>query len=170
MREKLERTTMPAAVEALTLRVEQFVAPAAGQHDFFDDRARREDGARAVLERLVARLGTEACRASCCAKTIDPSGDRHAPVLRPKWVRHFSCREKNRIRRCPSMFPLRPLWLLREPRALRSAPATLSRPERSDRLVGRRGRRARLLRRRDTGGRAFGFFGSASSVLHGIWS
>src|SRR3569833_676123 len=62
LREKLARTTIPEPVLAIQLTAGEFVEPRITQSDFFADPHRENDNWSALLDKLRARLGTEAIR------------------------------------------------------------------------------------------------------------
>lgn len=59
-RERLGTVTMPAPARTLSLIAKHFAAPAGSQQDLFDSRARSDEDAAAVIDRLMAKLGTAA--------------------------------------------------------------------------------------------------------------
>ena len=119
-REHLAALTLPARVEALRLAAEAPVMLPARTEDLFGDPDVARDSATLLLDRLRARLGVDAVR------TVLPVAE-HRPerAWRP-------AEPGSRPARGASGAGPRPLWLMAEPRALRSMHAftLLSGPER----------------------------------------
>lgn len=158
IREKLERSPVAAPVAAIELEVEEFAETVAGQPDLFDDRLRHEESWQQLRERLIARLGAESVR----GLTLQAD---HRPEL--------SFRECGPEQGSPALeFPARPLWLLREPRALTAPPSLISKAERvetgwwDDAAV----KRDYYTAETGSGARVWVFQEQDRWFLHGIWS
>jgi protein ImuB len=157
-REKLERSPVAAPVDAIALEVEEFAEAIAGQQDLFDDRLRREESWQQLRERLIARLGSESVRGLVLQAD-------HRPEL--------SFRECGLEQGGPALeFPARPLWLLREPRALTAPPCLISRPERIETGWWDKAAAGRdyYIAETGSGARVWVFQEQDRWFLHGIWS
>lgn len=157
LRERLQRTESPP-VRGLRLSAEDFAAPAELQGDFFDDPAAALEWQQ-TIERLRARLGEEAVWSPAC------TGD-HRPE-------RASIAGDGRMAEAPARGVERPLWLLREPRAIPAPamePAAVERIETGwwDGVPVRRDYFSAELH----GGRAWIFRDLASGqwYLHGWWA
>ena len=163
LREKLAVATMPAPARGVSLIAERFAAPRTAQHDLFDDRPHAEEEAAAVVDRLAARLGAGAVwrlgvvadhRPERAWRAIAP-GDRMLP---------------------PAAFPLRPAWLLREPRRLHRPPplAAANNVERieSGWWDGGDARRDYFACELERGVRGWAYFDhrDGQNYLHGLWA
>lgn len=118
VREKLERTELPAPTQGLRLVADQFAAPTTLQSDLFDSVSKQNEELTHTIDRLAARLGNDQIHAlRICAD--------HRPER--SWEA-ASFTEKSRSWR----FPERPLWLLPEPKPLQlsAMPQITSAPER----------------------------------------
>jgi protein ImuB len=116
VRERLERLCLPSGVTRLELRAAEWVAPQILQQDLFSARALQARNWAGVLDKLRARLGSQA-------------------------VRHLGLREDHRPEQAwcfahptdatapAAAFPARPLWLL-TPVPLKELPPLLGTPER----------------------------------------
>jgi len=118
LREMLEQTELPEAILELILTVNQFVAPNNTQLDFFDDKSKHEQSWSNLLDKLRARLGTNAVKHMGLQDTHLPEKAwcviNHEATDKPA-IAHNS--------------PQRPLWLM-QPRLLHTLPALLGKPER----------------------------------------
>lgn len=117
VRERLERTELPAATWMLSLSADEFSAPAALQRDLVSGELQQAEELAHTLDRIAARVGEEQVRGLKAVADHRPESSwSHAP---------FDSRH-------PTVeFPDRPLWLLPEPRPLRSSIAQIiSGPER----------------------------------------
>jgi len=139
-RERLTALALPAPVAALQLEAEEFVVPLVLQGDFFARERESAQQLQQVLDRLRARLGTEAVRQphihadhrperawrTVLAETVDAGRD--APA--------FSGTEPAAMTTIAAAsttddFPqARPCWLLPDPRAIEAPAALLTGPER----------------------------------------
>jgi protein ImuB len=170
MRERLSREQLPDRVEAIRLVSEEIAPLAAKEGDFFPVTGKDSEAGAQLIERLRARLGEGAVLA--LALRAD-----HRPEL--AWgqtpiISDATSSPKNNW----GLSPIRPLWLLAEPRSLGADPAAtelklLSGPERietgwwdgddigRDYFVGRDGRGEEFWLYRDRGGQWFvhGVFG-----------
>ncbi|AUL99944.1 hypothetical protein B4966_07075 [Rhodocyclaceae bacterium] len=119
-RERLAALALPAPVEALQLTSGAPVALAPKSGDLFGDPDATQHNAGLLLERLIARLGTDAVIG------VQPCAD-HRPERAWRPVRPAT-----RPPAHASAPGLRPLWLLAEPQALRyrAALTLLAGPER----------------------------------------
>ncbi|HEX2584323.1 MAG TPA: DNA polymerase Y family protein [Steroidobacteraceae bacterium] len=117
LREMLERTALPAATVELIISVKQFVAPDIAQLDFFDDKAKREQSWSNLLDKLRARLGTNA------VKHLGLKDD-HLPEK--AWC--VIDAEKQNTDSAP-VSAQRPLWLI-QPKLIQSLPNLIGKPER----------------------------------------
>ncbi|NMG44065.1 DNA polymerase Y family protein [Aromatoleum toluvorans] len=120
-REHLAALALPAPVEALRLSADNPVSTPGRTPDLFGDPDSARDSAALLLDRLRARLGRDAVR------TVHPVSE-HRPE------RAWRLAEPGRLvpRDVPPAAGPRPLWLMREPRALDSIRALtlLNGPER----------------------------------------
>lgn len=162
LREKLERATVAAPVTALALEVARFAQSASGQRDFFDDTAAREDGARAVLERIAARLGPAAVQGMALREDHRPERS-FAPAAALAPLRGTAI---------AAAVAARPLWLLPEPKALAAPPKIVSRPERieSGWWDGAGVARDYYVAETREGSRLWVFRECGRWYLHGVWS
>ena len=117
LREMLEHTTLPAATVELIITVKKFVAPDNTQLDFFDNKARREHSWSNLLDKLRARLGTQAI------KHLGLQDD-HLPEK--AWC---VIGEGNQDKTTSPVSAQRPLWLM-QPQLLHSLPDLIGKPER----------------------------------------
>jgi protein ImuB len=116
LREKLERTELPEAVSEILLLADEFVAPQITQTDFFDDYQRRNDNWSTLLDKLRARLGTDAVRRLGLR-------DDHRPE------NAWCIASDGKTAPVSESFSDRPLWLL-EPTPINSLPQLMGTPER----------------------------------------
>lgn len=114
LRERLERLTLPEPVTDIRLMAEELIAPQILQNDFFDDSAKIDAGWIALLDKLRARLGSEAIRQLGLA-------DDHRPEK--AWIQRHENVE------IETAYPERPLWLL-EPTPIADIPTLCGTPER----------------------------------------
>ena len=108
LREKLERTALPAPVVAVALLSEAIVPFEAERTDLFGDGSSERDW-QAVLEELQARLGHRALKSFVAM-------DDHRPeraVGGREFMRTMGSLEANKF--APTHLPARPLWLLSAP-------------------------------------------------------
>lgn len=116
VRERLERTTLPASVVQIVLKAQRLVAPAIAQGSLFEEHTAQDAQWSQLLDRLRARLGDEAIRELHLL-------DDHRPER--AW-----CIEQSPSAASPTEpLPERPVWLL-DPRPLREPPKLLGNPER----------------------------------------
>jgi protein ImuB len=170
MRERLSREQLPDRVEAIRLVSEEIAPLTAKEGDFFPVASKDSEAGAQLIERLRARLGEGAVHA--LALRAD-----HRPELASEPAAMISSGQGRDDRHHP-LFPLRPLWLLPEPRLLGADPAStelklLSGPERietgwwdggdigRDYFVGRDERGEEFWLFRDRGGQWF---------VHGIFA
>lgn len=114
-RERLERTTLVAPVEAITVAADQFVPLGDTQYELIDGGQRKDRDWQDLLDTLRARLGDDAVGQLSL-------WDDHRPER--AW------RVQEGPQKPPEKpFPDRPFWLL-EPRRLNRLPKVVSRPER----------------------------------------
>jgi len=129
LREKLERTMLHEPVSELRIAATELVAPQALQGDFFDDRARRQHDWSALLDKLRARLGSEAVRR---LGLRDDHRPEHAWCIRTEDDRppanEGGSNEGGSYPDRPDS-PDRPLWLL-EPTPIARLPKLFGAPER----------------------------------------
>ncbi|HUH92941.1 MAG TPA: DNA polymerase Y family protein [Casimicrobiaceae bacterium] len=114
LRERLARATLPDRVEAIRLASEETARLDGKDGDFFAPSRNAEAGTE-LVERLRARLGEEAVR------TLALHAD-HRPERAWRWERNVSVAAAQSHAE-PGELPVRPLWLLPEPRALPEGPA-----------------------------------------------
>jgi protein ImuB len=100
-RERLQRVQLPDDVEALTLRAQDFVPLASSTHDFFATKGDAQHSAAALIERLQARLGSEAVHSLSAVA-------EH----RPEYAWRYSAPGEALQ---PAYFKQRPVWLLPQP-------------------------------------------------------
>jgi protein ImuB len=113
LRERLQRTELPAPVYALTLRLDQSVSHAGRATALWRERGSGED-ARALFDRLAARLGPEGVRVPALVADHRPErAMRLTATTAPAAVRAAA----------PPDAP-RPAWLLPEPQRLAEDPST----------------------------------------------
>ena len=117
LKEKLERTAIPAAVMAIQLSAGEFVEPRITQADFFDDPHSENDNWSALLDKLRARLGADAIR------RLGLSDDH-----RPEKAWCVLADEKSTA--ITADLPDRPLWFLSSPQPIINLPQLLGTPER----------------------------------------
>lgn len=118
VRERLERVPMPGPVQAITVRADRFALPRIGQKELFVIQSAEDEEWTAVLDRMRARLGSEAIRSLGLADDYRPE---------KSWLPVPAGSERAApIQKC------RPLWLLPSPRLLASRPLCVSEPERSE--------------------------------------
>ena len=123
LRERLERTALPAPVTHLVLETARPVPPAVVQHSLFDTHTARDAQWTQLLDRLRARLGETAVRE---LRLLDDHRPERA------WTTHTGAGESAAARRevaSTEQLPARPLWIM-EPRPLRALPKLLGHPER----------------------------------------
>jgi protein ImuB len=106
LRERLNRTALPAPVTDILLESELVLPLEASSHSFLPDSARHEEAAAHLVERLRARLGDEA------VVGLKRSAD-HRPER--AWR---ACEPGSRDASVLASLPRRPLWLLAKPRPL----------------------------------------------------
>jgi protein ImuB len=133
LRERLQRTTLPAPVYALTLRLEEAVGHAGREAALWRDPQRHgADGSRGLIDRLAARLGPERVQG------LQLQAD-HRPERAMVAVSAAAAAAAAQFGEPPLPTPSRPAWLLPEPlrlqehagRPLHGGPLTLrSRAER----------------------------------------
>jgi protein ImuB len=170
LRERLARERLPDRVEAIRLVSEEIAPLAAKEGDFFAAASKDSEVGAQLIERLRARLGEDAVHA--LAQHAD-----HRPELATQSTVTIAS-NRNTTAGDWSPLPLRPLWLIAEPRPLGADPAStplqlLSGPERietgwwdggdigRDYFVGRSMRGEQLWLYRDRGGAWF---------VHGIFA
>lgn len=160
LRERLERTVLPAPVMQIILEAKRFVAPVIAQGNLFEERTAHDAQWSQLLDRLRARLGDEAIR------ELHLVND-HRPER--AW-----CLEDAGFTDDPtSPLPDRPVWIL-NPQPLHELPKLLGHPERieagwwedgdqrRDYYVAETARGARWWVYRDLQSNAW--------FLHGIWA
>ena len=132
LRERLQRTALPAPVYALTLRLEAAVSHAGRAAALWRDPQRSGEGARALIDRLGARLGPER------VQRLRLQAD-HRPERAMAAVSANAAASNTPPMAWPQPAPPRPAWLLPEPlrlqeqagRPVQGGPLTLrSRTER----------------------------------------
>jgi protein ImuB len=169
LRERFERTELPAPVQAMTLAADRFVSPRVRQLDFLDPRGSEDEEWGVLLDRLRARLGFETVRG--LGLTADYRPEKSWCAL-PVGAAHG--RDILAGASTGATDPRRPLWLLPEPQPLAAMPRCVTGPERieggwwdgldatRDYYVAEGGAGARLwvYRERGTGG----------WFLQGLWS
>jgi protein ImuB len=128
LRERLARETLPDRVEAIRLATRE-IAPLAGKDGDFFAAVKNEEASAQLIERLRARLGDEAVR------TLALHAD-HRPERGWRWERTVTVevavsKPKTNIKtntntktsgNLPVEGPVRPLWLLPQPKALAAGP------------------------------------------------
>ncbi len=167
LRERLSREQLPDRVEAIRLVSEEISPLRIQEGDFFPGAGKNNEGGAQLVERLRARLGDDAVRA------LSLRAD-HRPESAWAYRNDAAIGAAQPV----SAKPLRPLWLLSEPRALQGEPASsevklLLGPERietgwwdgreigRDYFVGHDAKGGELWLYRDRGGRWF---------VHGIFA
>jgi len=111
LRERLAREALPDRVEAIRLASEETAPLSAKENDFFPARSRGSEAGVQLIECLRARLGEDAVR----ALTLNAD---HRPESAGGQTTAIGAVNEASGRR----FPVRPLWLLREPYALAAGP------------------------------------------------
>lgn len=130
LRERLTREQLPDRVEAIRLVSEEIAPLGAEEGELFPGVNRDGEAGAQLIERLRARLGDGAVR------ILEVNAD-HRPELawKQNTMLHDSTAAGATAKNPGNRLPLRPLWLLPQPRALGADPATaqmklLSGPER----------------------------------------
>lgn len=112
LRERLEKLTLSAPVEAIRLAADAPAALATRSGALFDDAGSAQEGVDALLERLCARLGPERVH------RVDAHAD-HRPECATRQSAAFPLPMAARCAPAPSTaMPARPLWLIDPPQAL----------------------------------------------------
>ncbi|HSW12432.1 MAG TPA: DNA polymerase Y family protein [Solimonas sp.] len=161
VRERLERLKLPAPSTALTLRAERFVMPDLHQADLFDQRLQQDGEWLGLLEKLQARLGSNA---------IQFLG------LRAEHLPERSWHAGQRVEKAgeDTDFPPRPFWLLARPQALLQAPRLRGRPERIEGgwWDGVDAQRDYFLAEAESGAQLWVYrdAGNGSWFMHGLWA
>jgi protein ImuB len=114
LRERLERAPWAQAVTQIKLLAPELHSPEIIQADLFDDSSRRTAGWKALLDKMRARIGTDAVR---CLGLRDDHLPEHA------WCSQQEPKETHTER----PYPERPLWLL-EPVRVITRPTQLTGP------------------------------------------
>lgn len=99
LRERLERTPWAQTVTQIRLLVPELHSPEITQSDLFDDSSRRTAGWKALLDKMRARIGTEAVR---CLGLRDSHLPEHA----------WCAQQEPQGLHSEMPYPERPLWLL----------------------------------------------------------
>jgi len=116
LRERLQRAALPAPVYALVLRLDQAVNHAGRAAALWRERGGSAgEDARALFDRLAARLGAERVRRPVLVAD-------HRPERAMKFVRAQDAIERGAGPASPTT-PPRPTWLLPTPLRLREAPS-----------------------------------------------
>jgi len=123
LRERLERTALPAPVTHLKLETAQPVAPAIAQHSLFDTHTARDAQWTQLLDRLRSRLGETAVRE---LRLLDDHLPERAWSAQARAPGQAVARKDAA---CEAPLPARPLWIM-EPRPLRALPRLSGDPER----------------------------------------
>lgn len=121
LRERLQRFKLEAPVRGLELVAEHFAAPEVAQFDLFDGRQQQAQAWRETVEKLIARLGTEAVWS--LGLVADPRPEKSWRALPPQ-------AEAGPTVTMPPRHLARPTWLLDPPRPLSRPPAGLGPAER----------------------------------------
>lgn len=118
VKEKLERTQLPALTIGLQLLADRFSAPATQQPDFFSSSLQNSEDLSHTIDRIAARLGKEGVYGLKAVADHRPEYSWSKAMLEEK--------------RSLLDFPERPLWLLPEPKPLHlsAIPQIKSGPER----------------------------------------
>lgn len=127
VRERLERTQLPAPALELSLAADCFAAPTALQPDLLDGALQQIETFSHTLERMAARLGESALYQLKSVAEHRPEGSCAAASTGIGYAVPALERKAQE-----AAFPPRPLWLLPDPRPLESSalPAMVSGPER----------------------------------------
>jgi protein ImuB len=104
VKEKLERTQLPAHTMGLQLLADRFSAPATQQPDFFSSSLKNSEELSHTIDRIAARLGKDGVFGLKAVADHRPEASWSTASLD----------EKRRVQE----FPERPLWLLPEPKPL----------------------------------------------------
>lgn len=112
LRERLERTTLPRPVTAITLESKLLLPLAASSLSLLPDAPAREDSSDRLIERLRARLGNGAVYG------LGLAGD-HRPEY--AWRREEPSMKNYNNLFLNELFLFRPLWLLSTPRLMSTA-------------------------------------------------
>jgi protein ImuB len=170
LRERLARESLPDRVEAIRLIAEEITPLAAKDGDFFAAASKEGESGAQLIERLRARLGDDAVHALALHADHRPELAGAQTTIIPD----AASSSKNNGGRSP----IRPIWLIAEPRPLGNDPAStqlqlLSGPERietgwwdggdigRDYFVGRGAQGEQLWLYRDRGGQWF---------VHGVFA
>ncbi len=162
VRERLERTQLPAPTTALTLRATQFAAPIALQPEMFSGVLQQRETLSHTLDRITARLGD--AQVHGLRSVAD-----HRPEL--SWAESSPQEEHHSLH-----FTERPLWLLPEPQPLQRSvmPQIVSAPERIEGgwWDGGDVQRDYFIARTTTGADLWIFhdLNNQGWYLHGFWS
>lgn len=118
LRERFGKIKLPDRVESIALTAAETMQLAPRNFTFFADREQLAENRIALVERLRARLGAEAV----CGLVLVPD---HRPELawrpqRESWMTARAGMSSTNATTEPDL-PLRPLWLLPEPRPLRTS-------------------------------------------------
>ncbi|MEO8740187.1 MAG: DNA polymerase Y family protein [Casimicrobiaceae bacterium] len=172
LRERLARQQLPDRVEAIRVVSEEIAPLVAKKGDFFAGAGKDSEAGAQLVERLRARLGDDAVQALSVRADHRPERAWGQTAA----ISDEASTAKNNYGQTP--MPLRPLWLLPEPRPLGAEPAAtalqlLSGPERietgwwdggdigRDYFVGRGTQGEELWLYRDRGGQWF---------VHGVFA
>ena len=162
VREKLGSATMPAPARSLRLSADRFAVPLSSQHDLFDARARTDEAAAAVIDRLAARLGTDALWHPQCIEDHRPERAWRAAAVQEPTAAET---------RLP---PARPNFLLREPQRLQRPPPIVGDIERieSGWWDGADVRRDYFICELEHGARGWAYVDHRDGqiYLHGLWA
>ena len=122
-RERLAALTLAAPVQALTLEAREFLQPVVLQMDCFAPGVQHSEQLQTTIDRLVARLGAGA------VQTLGLAAD-HRPER--AWTA-LAAQQHSAASAGPAVrgaAPLRPCWLLPEPRGIEAPQELLAGPER----------------------------------------
>ncbi|HEY0915213.1 MAG TPA: DNA polymerase Y family protein [Solimonas sp.] len=159
VRERLERLALPAPSLALTLRAERFLVPDLHQGDLFDQRLQQDGEWLGLLEKLQARLGSDAIRFL---------------GLRAEHLPERSWHASRQPQPGQAEFPPRPFWLLARPQALHQPPRLRGRPERIEGgwWDGADAQRDYFLAESDSGSQLWVYRDALNGgwFMHGLWA
>ena len=125
-RERLAALTLAAPVQALALEAREFLQPLVQQLDCFSQSTQHSEQLQTAIDHLVARLGGEAVQTLRCAADHRP--ERAWTALAAQ--HSVSAPAAAASTAAAATSPLRPCWLLPEPRGIAAPRELLAGPER----------------------------------------
>jgi protein ImuB len=130
-RERLAALTLAAPVQALGVEAQEFLQPLVLQLDCFSQSAQQSEQLQNVIDRLVARLGGEAVQRLRVAADHRPERAWSALAAQPgSAATAATAMAAATAAPATAASPLRPCWLLPEPRGIAAPQELLAGPER----------------------------------------